>query len=71
VVLNLSISYKHFFAVNVIPYPNLKFKESDLVRSNEILDFLLNQKCFLAWSAVNLYYFFFSNRHTKSFAGLL
>jgi hypothetical protein len=71
VVLNLSVSYKHFCTVNVIPYPNLKFKESDLVRSNEIVGFLLNQKCFFAWSAVNLYYLFFSNLHTKSFAGLL
>jgi hypothetical protein len=47
------------------------FNDYDFDKSIGKEDFLLNQKCFFASAAVNLYYRFFSNRITRSFDDLL
>lgn len=61
----------HFCILNWEVSPTLRFSDSDLDKSIGKEDFLLNQKCFLAYAAVNLSYRFFSNRIIKSFDDLL
>lgn len=66
----LSVSSTYLVKLGFMGCPSLKFKESDLLRSMGMDGFLLNQKCFLASTAVNLSGRFLSNRQTKSFADL-
>lgn len=66
----LSESYTHLLNCEEIGYPSLKFNESDLYRSTGPDSFLLNQKCFFASAAVNLYHRFFRSLSTRSLADL-
>lgn len=66
----LSESYTYLVKTGFMWLPNLKFNESDLLRSIGIDGFLLNQKCFLAYAAVILSERFLSSLQTKSLADL-